>query len=530
MRVLNRVVPLLLLAVAALVSGCASVPMTSMEDDVKAKTFAVKEDKAAIYVYRNESFGGAIPMTVSLDGKVAGQTGPQTYFMWEVDPGRMKSVRSPRTHLDGEAQYGGRQGLLHLAGSEDGHNGWRTWFRKWMRRPDARASGSASAPSQFLAPVRVLRCWSSSAPGDAIDSGMAVETELKLSIPAGASLSCAGTRCSPASSRNASLANTYYDTPALDLKRRRIAFAATGRPPGAVALTVKSAEPAAGGLASAANGRAPSLPGAFDFSHVDDRRLRAQLEELTPALLPVFSTDFLRTTWLLEPAPGVRIEMALDRGAVRCEDREDPICEIELELLEGRRRRCSTWRWRCRPTCRCGRRLPARRNGASACSSNRRCSRCGQGARLCFPACVRRRLFVAVALDCIGQLQRNEAGARAGEDPEFVHQARVAIRRLRSALRLWAPCCPGFGRRSRRAGVTWRNCLVRRAISTCSLPKPCRRCWPHFPRRRRRAGSRISPSGAASNGIARSGLLSRHLNSRPWCFHSRRRSVPCPRM
>ena len=38
-------------------------------------------------MYRNESFGGAIPMTVALDGKVAGQTGPQTFFLWEVDPG-----------------------------------------------------------------------------------------------------------------------------------------------------------------------------------------------------------------------------------------------------------------------------------------------------------------------------------------------------------------------------------------------------------------------------------------------------------
>ena len=26
-------------------------------------------------------------MTVSLNGKVAGQTGPQTYVVWEVDPG-----------------------------------------------------------------------------------------------------------------------------------------------------------------------------------------------------------------------------------------------------------------------------------------------------------------------------------------------------------------------------------------------------------------------------------------------------------
>lgn len=75
------------LLLAAVISGCASVPMASIDEDAKAKTFAVREGKSNIYVYRNESFGGAIPLTVALDGKVAGQTGPQTYFLFEVDPG-----------------------------------------------------------------------------------------------------------------------------------------------------------------------------------------------------------------------------------------------------------------------------------------------------------------------------------------------------------------------------------------------------------------------------------------------------------
>lgn len=77
----------LLLAMVVLVTGCASVPMASLEDDTKGKLFSVKPDKSSIYVYRNENFGGAISMTVSLNGRVAGQTGPQTYFLWEVDPG-----------------------------------------------------------------------------------------------------------------------------------------------------------------------------------------------------------------------------------------------------------------------------------------------------------------------------------------------------------------------------------------------------------------------------------------------------------
>ena len=48
MRVLNRFFPLLLVAVSALVTGCASVPMSSMEEDAKAKTFAVNDALNAI--------------------------------------------------------------------------------------------------------------------------------------------------------------------------------------------------------------------------------------------------------------------------------------------------------------------------------------------------------------------------------------------------------------------------------------------------------------------------------------------------
>ncbi len=76
-----------LLAIMSALAGCASVPMMPLKDDVQAKTFTVSKDKSNIYLYRNETFGGAIPMTVTLDGKVAGQTGPETYFLWEVAPG-----------------------------------------------------------------------------------------------------------------------------------------------------------------------------------------------------------------------------------------------------------------------------------------------------------------------------------------------------------------------------------------------------------------------------------------------------------
>jgi len=56
--------------------------------DTQAKKFEVPADKSRIYIYRNETLGGAIAMTVALDGKTLGQTGPKTCFMVDVAPGR----------------------------------------------------------------------------------------------------------------------------------------------------------------------------------------------------------------------------------------------------------------------------------------------------------------------------------------------------------------------------------------------------------------------------------------------------------
>ena len=85
--IMRRLVAVLAVIAGAL-AGCASVPMASMEADAGAKQFQPKPGLSNIYLYRSETFGAAVAMTVSLDGKVMGKTGPQTYFLWEVAPGR----------------------------------------------------------------------------------------------------------------------------------------------------------------------------------------------------------------------------------------------------------------------------------------------------------------------------------------------------------------------------------------------------------------------------------------------------------
>lgn len=62
--------------------------MASDAQDVRAKTFQTDPQKANLYIYRNETFGAAIRMTVLVDGQHAGDTAAQTYILRSVAPGR----------------------------------------------------------------------------------------------------------------------------------------------------------------------------------------------------------------------------------------------------------------------------------------------------------------------------------------------------------------------------------------------------------------------------------------------------------
>lgn len=75
-------------AIAVNLVGCASITMGDPKADAAAKQFAAPADKAAVYVYRNESMGGAVAMDVELDGAPIGQTGAKTYLYKEVAPGK----------------------------------------------------------------------------------------------------------------------------------------------------------------------------------------------------------------------------------------------------------------------------------------------------------------------------------------------------------------------------------------------------------------------------------------------------------
>jgi len=79
--------PVLLIVCAGILAACTAIPMASTDEDSLAKRFAVRPDKARIYLYRDQSFGFAFPMTVALAGHATSRTLGQTYVVWEVEPG-----------------------------------------------------------------------------------------------------------------------------------------------------------------------------------------------------------------------------------------------------------------------------------------------------------------------------------------------------------------------------------------------------------------------------------------------------------
>lgn len=78
-------IKILLLLIALF--GCATAPMAPIDKDTKAKLFETSQDAASLYIYRNENFGGAISMDISVNGRTVGQTAPKSYFKFDLIPG-----------------------------------------------------------------------------------------------------------------------------------------------------------------------------------------------------------------------------------------------------------------------------------------------------------------------------------------------------------------------------------------------------------------------------------------------------------
>jgi len=187
-------------------------------------------------------------------------------------------------------------------------------------------------------------------------------------------------------------------------------------------------------------------------------RMAALLADGEP-LRQRYETDIRRTTRTLRTR-GAVVELAFDEGRIATHDRELRVCELELELLSGSPVALFALaeRWRARfgllvdPRSKAERgdaladgRAPASPRRATPVRLRRKVG-VGEAWRAVLDECLAQILANAIALGIAvgveGRAGRSSASSPPVEDAEVVHQLRIGLRRLRSAIRLfrgWVP-------------------------------------------------------------------------------------------
>jgi triphosphatase len=268
-----------------------------------------------------------------------------------------------------------------------------------------------------------------------------VEIELKLALPpqqAGKFLKLMARRRSVPVQQN--LVTRYFDTPDFALSAQGVALRVrrVGR---RWVQTLKTEGERRGGLSQRAEYEIGVTRGTPDWARFPEAAQALVPEAVRAQLVPVFETHFSRTAWLVGGRGGARVEVALDVGEVHAGSRRQPICEIELELKAGQPDALFALAqgWATQLDC-----MPLD------------ISKAERGVRLAHDQAARPVNSVPVALSrgmcvedgfaamvqaCLAQFQANLPGVLASDDIEYVHQARVALRRLRAALRLYRRVC-----------------------------------------------------------------------------------------
>ena len=231
------------------------------------------------------------------------------------------------------------------------------------------------------------------------------------------------------------LYNVYFDTPELDLHHSRMALRL--RRKGQQWLqTLKGGGAIKAGLHQRNEWEVPVQGEALDFSAA----VTAEWNELLPVawrerLQPLFITDFMRSTRLLE-WQGAQIEVCMDLGQITGGGRVQEICELELELKAGAPQHLFSLALAILEI------VPVEIEMVNKAEYGFRLlsGATEQPAKGVLPK-LKPEQGLVVALQtalgaCLLQWQRNWRGALVGVEGEFLHQVRVALRRMRVLLHL----------------------------------------------------------------------------------------------
>ncbi|NYE62423.1 inorganic triphosphatase YgiF [Duganella sp. 1224] len=180
----------------------------------------------------------------------------------------------------------------------------------------------------------------------------------------------------------------------------------------------------------------------------DDQHWLSVLDapHLKERLEPLFLVDVQRHLWHVE-VDGNSIEVALDVGHIERGSHRVPVNELELELKDGDPAGLYAFALQLLED------VPLRISNINKAQRGYMLVRetghapfRAQALDLA-PDATLAEALPAVLGNCLEHIQRNEVAVIEGHDPETLHQMRVGVRRLRSALKLFesaAPCPPAL--------------------------------------------------------------------------------------
>lgn len=154
-------------------------------------------------------------------------------------------------------------------------------------------------------------------------------------------------------------------------------------------------------------------------------------------LHPIFTTTISRTIWQLQLPNGGEIECVLDQGDISHADRNDAVSEIELELKSGKATDLFDFALELL------KKIPLRIENISKAErgymlhAQEQPAAVKAGSLQLFKKMTMNQAFAAIVENCLRQIQANAPGVIAADSMESLHQMRIGLRRLRSALKLF---------------------------------------------------------------------------------------------
>lgn len=185
----------------------------------------------------------------------------------------------------------------------------------------------------------------------------------------------------------------------------------------------------------------------------DTTPIQALLDKSVADIAPLFEIHVERRAWSIREDAAI-IDVAIDRGMAVTAERQSPFCEMELELKGGDATALFAFARKLDAT------IPVRLGILTKAERGYALVEAAVTVFKAEPVVLERDMTTAdafqhVVRNCLRQFRQNEDLLLAGGSPEAIHQARVALRRLRSAFSIFAAIVDDDVGRRLRDEVRW---------------------------------------------------------------------------